>query len=220
MPFVIHQLANDIGRSDDPRIVRQAAFRIGSFVVVDQFACGWNSIVEIVGAKCEVLWILDEVEQVSVRATELLLAIHTERVIPDDPTAAMETDVLARQFQLGRVLVADRQPKGSVALQDSMNGRDPIAGPGEIVIPFQLVVVDIIFVADVEWRVRERQINVPFGQSIHSLDTIAADNRIERVIHSGGLLIPRISFAAGDMITSRSTRRKPVKTVIFRKPYN
>ena len=46
----------------------------------------------------EVLFILDEVKQMSVGASEFLLAVDPKRVVPDHSAAAMEADLFGFDF--------------------------------------------------------------------------------------------------------------------------
>ena len=82
--------------------------------------------------KVNCLRILDEIEQVGVRAAELVFAVHAERVVPDDPTAGVEADLLAEQLQLGGILVADGQPERARRLERPMHGRNPSAATGPV----------------------------------------------------------------------------------------
>ena len=99
------------------------------------------------------------------RAVKLLRAVDAEGVIPDDPAAAGEIQfILREQFDFGGVFVTNRDLECAVGFQDSANLCHPSAGPVEIAMIILLVVVDVVFVADVERRVSEGQIDNAGGQ--------------------------------------------------------
>ena len=66
---------------------------------------------------------------------------------------------LQHYFQLGRILVANGQPKCAVGLEHAHDFGRPIAAPSQIVFAFQAVVIHIVVVADIERRVGKRQID-------------------------------------------------------------
>ena len=74
----------------------------------------------------EVLRVFDEVKKMRVRPSELLFTIHSKGVVPDDPTSTMKTNRLSFDFQFSRVLIADRQPKRPIVLENTMDLRHPI----------------------------------------------------------------------------------------------
>ena len=84
----------------------------------------------------EVLFIFDEMKQMSVRARELFLAVDSEGVIPDHPTAAVETNLLCFDFKFGCVLVADRQPERAIVFEYAMDLRHPLVRPLQVLIIF------------------------------------------------------------------------------------
>ena len=165
--------AKPSGRSCGRRIQVSSGRRPLGFaraVGVDQLPGRGDADRRIVGVERELLRVLDEVEQVRVRAAELALAVHAERVVPDDPASAGEAQLaLADQLQLGGVLVADGQPERAVGLQHAAHGLPSTAAPVEILVVLPAVVVDVVLVADVERRIGKGQIDaagLDFGEPL------------------------------------------------------
>jgi hypothetical protein len=104
----------------------------------------------------EALRVLNEVEQVRVAPAELLGAVDAEGVVPDNPVPQGQAHVAVEDhLQLGRELVADRQPERAVRLERPDDLAGPPAGPVEVVVGVAAVIVDVVVVADVERRVGE-----------------------------------------------------------------
>ncbi len=87
----------------------------------------------------------------------------------------------------GSVLVTDGQPEGSVRFQHARYGGDPLLGPVEVLLLFELVVVDVVLVTDVEWRVGKGQIDGAFRECVHGLNAVAQLDRVQVGIHPGEL---------------------------------
>ena len=133
----------------------------------------------------EVLRVFYHVEQVGVRAAELLFAVHAEGVIPHDPTTADEPVLLLQHdFQLGRVFVADGQPEGAVRLEHADHFGGPLAAPVQVFFAFQAIVVRIVLVADVEGRVGKSQIDQSVVDLPHSRHAIAVVEHVELAWHA------------------------------------
>src|SRR5207244_1765414 len=93
--------------------------------------------------------------------------------IPDDPTAAAEPKLLLEnQFQLGRVLVADGQPKRAGRLQDTLHLPTPRSRPVEVFVRVAAVVVHVVVVTDVERRVGEGQVHYAGFDLLQTLNAI------------------------------------------------
>src|SRR5690349_10676940 len=107
-------------------------------------------------------------EQVRVRAAELLLAVHPERVVPDDPTAAVEAGILAGNLELGGIIVPDGEPESAVGLEDAMDRGDPILRPLQVMRMLAAVVVHIVLIADIERRIGKSQIDASVWQALHT----------------------------------------------------
>ena len=108
------------------------------------------------------------------RAAESADAIHAERVVPDHPAPAGEAELaLCDHFQLGRVFVADGQPKRAIGLEHPFDAADPFPRPVEILFRRPLVVVDVVFVADIERRIGKGQIDAARGHFLQPLDATA-----------------------------------------------
>src|SRR5580692_9261144 len=99
-------------------------------------------------------------EEMRVAAAEFLGAIDSEGVIPHDPAAAMKTQVVLEcQLQLGRIVIANCQPKCAVRLQDTLDFPAPHPRPLDELLAGTTVFVNVVFIADVERRVREDEID-------------------------------------------------------------
>src|SRR5438105_15472536 len=103
-------------RAEDPRVIGQAPLRVRARVCVDELACRRHA--NAIAIECEILGVFDEVEQVCVAATELPFAVYAERVIPDHPAPAVESQLaLEDHLQLGGEVVADSEPEGAGRLE-------------------------------------------------------------------------------------------------------
>ena len=71
----------------------------------------------------------------------------------------MESDLLGQQLQFGSILIANRQPKRAIVFQRSMSALDPVSAEVLIRLARLRVVVDIVFVPDVERRIRKHEID-------------------------------------------------------------
>ena len=119
-----------------------------------------------------------------VGAAELGAAVHPERVVPDDPTPTGEAEFAGREhLEFGRVLVADRQPERAVRAEHPLHAPDPPAGPREVVVGRAAVVVGVVVVADVERRVREREVDARVGQAREHLEAVTLMDGVERKRH-------------------------------------
>ena len=158
----------------DPGVVGKPSHGIGTRVSIHQLPGRRDP--DCLGVETEFLGILDEVKQMRMRPAELEFAVHTERVVPDHPTSAVEPQGLRQQLQLGCVFISNRQPEGAVRLEDTVDFRDPIPAPGEVLIGSLPVVVDVVLVTDVEGRVGEHEIHPPLFQLTHPLDAVEGMN--------------------------------------------
>jgi hypothetical protein len=122
-----------------------------------------------------------------VRAAELLLAVHTERVVPDYPAPAGEADFPGDELQFGGVFVADRQPESPRRLEDVKDPCDPLPRPVEIMLGLLRIVVDVVIVADVKRGVGEGEIDAARGDFFHPRDAVPFIDRV-RLEHSALLL--------------------------------
>ena len=125
----------------------------------------------------------------------LLLAINAERVVPDDPVAQGQTQRVETNFQLGDIFIADGDVEGTIGLQDAAHGGQPALGPGEIIGAALAIVVNVVFVADVEGGIGEGEIHARPRQFSQMTQTIANQN----LIHRASLPFP----------PSRATQRFP-----------
>jgi hypothetical protein len=88
-------------------------------------------------------------------------AVDAECVVPDDPVPHRQAQRVEPNLHLGGVLVADRHEERTRGTENAMHRRQPLLGPGEVVVAALVVVVDVVLVADVERRVGERQVHDP-----------------------------------------------------------
>ena len=73
------------------------------------------------------------------RAREVRLAVDAERVVPDDPATAGESDfALHAYFEFGGIFIADREPERTVVLQNTSNFTKPVISPAKIVVRLAL----------------------------------------------------------------------------------
>ena len=100
----------NILRAKDPGVVRKPTGRVGPAIGVDQLPGGRDT--DFILVKSVTLGILDEMEEVRVRAIELLRAIDAERVVPDHPAATSQLEVvLGEQLDLRGLFIADSDPE-------------------------------------------------------------------------------------------------------------
>ena len=122
--FVRLKPLGQILRAKDPGVVGEPAGGIRPRVGIDQLPRRGDSHRRVGGVEGEFLRVLHHLKQVRVRAIELRRAIHSEGVIPDDPTAAGQPMLpLKHDLQLGGVFVADGQPKRAVGPQARTTAR-------------------------------------------------------------------------------------------------
>jgi hypothetical protein len=62
-------------------------------------------------------------------------------------------------LELGREFVADREPKSAARFQDSMDFRDPASAPSDVLIGILTIVVRVVFIANIERRIRKHEID-------------------------------------------------------------
>src|SRR5579871_4795919 len=110
--FFGRETPSQILRAENPCVVGKPAAFFGPRVGVDKLPRRWN--LDGVGIERERLQVLDEMKQVRVATTELFRAVDAESVVPDHPAAAAKAQVLKRDLQFGREIIADRQPERSI----------------------------------------------------------------------------------------------------------
>ena len=96
-------------RAQNPSIIWIPPLRIRSCIRIHQLSRRWNG--NVCGIERKTLWVLVKVKKVRMRTSEFGFAVHSERVVPHDPTSAMKTDLLCDQFQFRGILITDRKPK-------------------------------------------------------------------------------------------------------------
>src|SRR5262249_50850999 len=116
-------------------------------------------------------------------------AIDAKRVVPDDPTANVEAELLRLDLQFGGIFVADREPERAIRLQDSMDGANPVTRPIEIMAVFLGVMIDVVVVANIERRISERQVDRPGGQGVHPRNAVTMMNLAKLVVQMRGLAL-------------------------------
>lgn len=93
------------------------------------------------------------------RAGEFEFAVHPKGVIPHDPAARLKTNFLGRNFQLGRIFIADRQPECAIRLESPVDSSDPRFAPGQVLLAFFGIGIDVVRIANVEGRIGKCQID-------------------------------------------------------------
>ena len=83
-------------------------------------------------------------------------------------------------------------------LEDLPAGTHPILCPGDVVFLFDLVVVLVVLVADIERRVGKDKIRKRLADFTQNLNTIAANYPVQKLLHSDILEISA-GFARYDM---------------------
>ena len=98
----------------------------------------------------EILFIVDEIKDVRMWAGEFIFYLLAERVMPDYPVAHKKTKLVGYDFYVGGVLISYGYIKWAVRFEDFLAACHPIFCPGDIVFVFYLVVVFVVFVADIK----------------------------------------------------------------------
>lgn len=99
-----------------------------------------------------------------------------ERVVPDNPVAEVQADFVADDSDVGGVIVADGDIERAGWFENFFAGGHPFFCPGDVFFLFEVVVVSVVFVADIERRVSENQIRERFINLTQNLNAVAADN--------------------------------------------
>ena len=183
--FVGGEIFGDVLRTEYPGVIRQAAFGMGAGVGVNELPSRWDA--DGIDIKREIARIFNEVKKMRVATGEFLFAMNAECVIPDHPAAATETKLLGDYFQFGGIFVADGEPESAVGAERAMDAGHPLARPIQIMVVRLTVVVNVVFVADVERRIGERQMHAAGLQLRQQLDAIALMNPIGFQRHDGDL---------------------------------
>ena len=139
-----------------PDVVGHLASRVGPLVAV--FLLPIRNDAHHFIVECKTLRISYEIENVRVRACKLASQLLAEGVMPDDPVAHCQSAVVGDQLDVGGVLVTDGDVEGSVRLEHTGALADPVPRPGEIVVAGLLVVVLVVFIADIERWIGEDQV--------------------------------------------------------------
>jgi hypothetical protein len=93
------------------------------------------------------------------RAGEFIFRLLSERVVPDNPVSTDHLQhIFSDYFHLCRVIVADSDIKRAGRFKGIAAGRHPLSCPVDIVLFFFLVVVFVVFVADVKRGVCENKV--------------------------------------------------------------
>lgn len=156
--FIRLETVGQILWTQDPRIVRQPAVRIGADIGINRLAGRWHADRRAV--EREVLRVLHEVEKVGMAAAELLRTVDPKSVVPDHPAAASEPQFpLEDELEVSRVIVSNCQPIRTRRLQNPMDGSPPCAAPLQVLFCIATIIVDVIVIANVERRIGKHQVN-------------------------------------------------------------
>src|SRR5438445_4352227 len=127
----------------NPRVIRKPAFGVCSRIGIHHLARRRNTNGRRV--ESELLGVFDKMKEVSVAAAEFVLAVDAKSVIPDDPTAAEESEVpLENELHFGRQLVPNCQPERPGGLERSDQCFTPVFGPAQIFICRAAVFVYVV----------------------------------------------------------------------------
>ena len=83
-----------IMRTQNPGVVWKPTIGVGTLVAIHELPSGGNSNLGVRRVECKLLGVGNEMKQMSMRPAKTLGAIHTKRVIPNDPTAATKSGLL------------------------------------------------------------------------------------------------------------------------------
>ena len=179
------EAVRDVLRAEDPGVVRQPALGVGPRVEVDQLPRRGHADRLVV--ECETFGVLHEVEQVGVTTGELLRAVDPKRIVPDHPVPQRQAQLAVEQdLQLGRELVADRQPERAVGLEHTHDLAAPGQRPVQVGLGVAAVVVDIVIIADVERRVGENQVDRAVPNPAEQLQAVAVVEAVELEVRGSG----------------------------------
>ena len=108
--------------------------------------------------------------------------MHTERVIPTHPTAAVESDILRRNLQLRCILITNRQPKSTIGRQNAVHLRHPAARPFQILLSLKPIVVLVVLVTYVERWIGKSQLHAVIRHLRHLLNAITLMNLAQQLL--------------------------------------
>lgn len=165
-----------------PDIIRHFACRIGTFVVVEQLPIRGDANSMIV--KSEVIFVLDEVKYVGVGAGKFSFKLLAERIMPYEPVAHHKAELVSYDFYICSIVIADSYVKRAVWLEDFFTDGHPVFRPGNVVFAFDLIVVFVVFVADVERRVGKDKVGKGLAGPAQNLYAVAAYYPVEKFLHS------------------------------------
>jgi hypothetical protein len=110
--------------------------------------------------------------------------------VPDNPVSHKKAQLVGYYFYVRGVLIAYGYVERAVGLEDLFAGGHPDFRPGDVVFAFDVVVVFIVFVADVEGRVGEDEVGKWFAGLDQNLYAITAGYLVEELLHNDILLVP------------------------------
>ena len=134
------------------------------------------SVLGIVASKRKPFAVFHKIEQVSVRTREFVFAVHSKRIVPDDPAAHVKPGVQSSQFEFGCKVIADRQPECAIIGEHTGDRLHPLGRPFEVILSRHPIFIDIVLVADVEGGIGKGQMHTFCRQRVHAFDTVTAVN--------------------------------------------
>ena len=118
------------------------------------------------------------------RACELFLQLLAEGVVPDNPVSHKEADLISYYFYVRGVIITYGYVEGAMGLEDFFAGGHPVFCPCDVVFAFDVVVVFIVFVADIERRIGEDEVCKGFANLAEDIYTIVAYYLILKFLHT------------------------------------
>ena len=119
-----------------------------------------------------------------VRACEFVFRLLAEGVVPDYPVAHKKAQLVGYDFYIRGVLIAYGYVEGTVWFEDLFTDCYPFFSPGDIVFLFDLIVVFIVFISDIELRVGEDEVDKRFFGFTEDFYTVATYYPVEQFLHS------------------------------------
>ncbi len=140
-----------------PNIVGHFACRVSASVFIDELPVGWHAHRVIV--ELTIALVFYEIKNMRMRPGEFIFGLLTERVVPDDPVARHKPKLVGYHFHIRRVLIANRDIKRAVRLENIHTRRHPVPRPVYVIGLLHLIVILVVFITDIERRISEHQIN-------------------------------------------------------------
>ena len=103
--------------------------------------------------------------------------------MPYEPVSHKKAELVSYDFYICSIVIADSYVKRAVWLEDFFTDGHPVFRPGNVVFAFDLIVVFVVFVADVERRVGKDKVGKGLFDFAQDLYTIAAYYLVDKLTH-------------------------------------